>query len=76
MAAFPSMKSGELLRALRKLGYETVRNEGSHRILTAPGRPQLTLAYHSGQTFPPGLVRNILVKQVGLTEAQALDLVS
>lgn len=73
---FPSIKATALLRVLGRLGYTMTRSRGSHRVLEAPGRPQLVLAYHSGQTFPPGLVRKILVKDVGLGEDEALRLLT
>lgn len=75
VARFPSMNAATLLRILeRDLGYRVVRTSGSHRVLESPGRPRLVFAYHSGQTFPPGLVRKILVKDVGLVEERALEL--
>jgi predicted RNA binding protein YcfA (HicA-like mRNA interferase family) len=69
------MKASELYRLLeRELDYEVIRQSGSHRTMKAPGRPTLHLAFHDSQTIPPGLVRKILVKDVGLSvdEAKAL----
>jgi len=54
------------------LGYRIVRQVGSHRTMRAPGRPQLLLSFHDGQEIPGGMVRKILVKDVGLSEAEAL----
>jgi predicted RNA binding protein YcfA (HicA-like mRNA interferase family) len=48
-----------------------VRQTGSHRRLEAPQRPPLTLAFHERATIAPGLVRKILVDDVGLTDAEA-----
>lgn len=59
----------------RKLGYEIVRQRGSHRRLVAEGRPPLTFAFHAGDSLSPGVVRDILVKQVGLSQDQALEVV-
>ncbi len=53
------------------LGYRVVRQVGSHRRLEAPGLPPLTLSFHDRATIAPGLVRKILVEDVGLTEADA-----
>jgi len=36
--------------------------------------PPLRLAFHKGADIPPGLVRSILTKGVGLTEENALQL--
>jgi hypothetical protein len=37
---------------------------------------ELVFAYHKGQTVPPGVVRKIQVKDVGLGETEALALVT
>jgi predicted RNA binding protein YcfA (HicA-like mRNA interferase family) len=70
---FPSLKARALLAVLYRepLGYRVVRQSGSHRRLEAPGLPPLTLAFHDRATIAPGLVRKILVDDVGLTEADA-----
>jgi predicted RNA binding protein YcfA (HicA-like mRNA interferase family) len=49
---------------------------GSHIVLISEnGYPRrLVWAFHDGQTLPPGLVRNILKKQVGLSDEEALAL--
>ena len=52
----------------------TMHESGSHRTLEAPGRPRLTLAFHDRATIAPGLVRQILVRRVGLAEDEALRL--
>jgi predicted RNA binding protein YcfA (HicA-like mRNA interferase family) len=75
---FPSLKARQLRRVLARepLSYSAERSPGgSHTVLTsANGYPQLRWAFHDGQTISPGLVRTILVKQVGLSidEARAL----
>ena len=53
------------------LSYRVVRRSGSHRRLKAPGRPPLTFAFHDRETIPAGLVRKILVRDVGLGEGEA-----
>ncbi|MEE6273542.1 type II toxin-antitoxin system HicA family toxin [Georgenia sp. MJ206] len=77
MAQFPSMKAGELMRVLQRapLGYEVVRQKGSHRVMAAPDMPQILFSAHDGATLPPGLVRKMLTGDVGLSEDEALDLI-
>jgi predicted RNA binding protein YcfA (HicA-like mRNA interferase family) len=58
-----------------RLGYEIERQSGSHRRLLADGRPPLTFAFHDGESLSPGVVRDILVKQVGLGRDEALRVV-
>lgn len=70
------MKAPKLLRILRRspLAYEVVRQSGSHRHMEAEGRPKLLFAFHDSATVPTGMVRKVLCKDVGLTEAEALEL--
>jgi predicted RNA binding protein YcfA (HicA-like mRNA interferase family) len=74
--SFPSMKANDLLAVLMRapLSYTIVRQEGSHRQLRATGRPGLLFSYGKGATVPPGVVRKILVKDVGLSAEEALSL--
>jgi predicted RNA binding protein YcfA (HicA-like mRNA interferase family) len=58
-----------------ELAYEIVRQRGSHRRLEAEGRPPLTFAFHDSESLSPGVVRDILMKQVGLTYDEALRVV-
>jgi predicted RNA binding protein YcfA (HicA-like mRNA interferase family) len=59
-------KVKELLRFLRKHGYEETRQTGSHRILKHPERRMLSLPIHSGD-IPRGLFLRIL-KDAGFSE--------
>lgn len=76
MAQFPAVKVRALLAALTNdpLGYRITRQAGSHRRLEAPGRPPLTIAFHS-QEVPGFLVRRILVNEVGLSVEEALEVI-
>lgn len=42
--------------------------------MRSPGYPPVTFAFHDRATVPGGLVRTILVDRVGLTEAEARQL--
>jgi predicted RNA binding protein YcfA (HicA-like mRNA interferase family) len=48
------------------LGYRVVRRSGSHRRLESDAFPSLTFAFRDKATIPSGLVRKILIKDVGL----------
>lgn len=74
---FPAWKAQKVVAFLRReLNYERHRQTGSHQTLVAEGRPTLTFAYHNGDTVPPGVLRDILVKGVGLSLQEALELTS
>jgi predicted RNA binding protein YcfA (HicA-like mRNA interferase family) len=73
---FPSLKASVMLAVLmRELGYMIDRQQGSHRRLKAEGRPSLTFAFHDRESLSPGVVREILMKQVGLSKEEALRVV-
>lgn len=74
---FPSLKAQRLLAVLMRepLAYEVVRQRGSHRTLESRnGYPKLGFSFHDGVTVPGGAVKKILVKDVGLNQAEARDL--
>lgn len=76
MSQFPSMKAKRLLAVLERkpLNYRVARQAGSHRRMEAPGRPSLSFSFHDRATIPAGLVRKILVRDVGLAEDEARKL--
>ncbi len=76
-ADFPSMRWPALRRVLERepLTYTVARASGSHLTLkSAAGYPDLHLAFHERQEIPPGLVRKILCRDVGLSKEDALRL--
>jgi predicted RNA binding protein YcfA (HicA-like mRNA interferase family) len=73
---FPAVAWPQFKRVLerRPLSYRVVKQSGSHRTMEADGRPRLLLAFHDDAELPPGLVRKILVRDIGLSEDEALKL--
>ena len=72
------MKARQLLAVLTRppLRYQVVRQTGSHRRLkSVAGYPPLTFAWHDGVTIAPGMVRKVLIQQVGLSVEEALQCV-
>jgi len=60
MPGLPVLKAGQVIRILEKLGFEVVRQRGSHvRLRHADGRV-VTVPVHSGQDIGRGLLRKIL----------------
>jgi predicted RNA binding protein YcfA (HicA-like mRNA interferase family) len=75
---FPALKGQQLLAVLLRepLAYAIVRQKGSHRKLCSErGFPDIGFSFHDRATIPPGVVRKILVADVGLSEAAARALV-
>jgi predicted RNA binding protein YcfA (HicA-like mRNA interferase family) len=68
------MRGKKLKKALiRQLGYVEEHRSGSHCTLTCEGRPTLIFAFHDGVDIGPAMVRDVLVKQVGLSLAEAKE---
>ncbi len=62
---FDMVKYNELLRILRKDGWYTIRQKGSHILMKHPiKKGQLSVPYHSGKEVKKGLLRSILKANV------------
>ena len=63
----PRLTGREIMKALRRLGWEVVAQRGSHVQLRHPERSgRVTIPLHAGETIGPGLLRSILA-QAGIT---------
>jgi predicted RNA binding protein YcfA (HicA-like mRNA interferase family) len=63
---FEMVKYSELFRILKKDGWYTIRQKGSHVLMQHPEKTgQLSVPYHSGKEVKKGLLRSIL-KQAGI----------
>ena len=58
MAALPIVSGAQCIVALNKIGYEVVRQKGSHVRLTAPGRRSVTVPIH--HELDRGTLRSII----------------
>ena len=70
----PSVKPGELLRALKRAGYYVHHVTGSHHAMRHPGKPsvRVTVARHN-KDLKRGTLREI-IKKAGLTADEFMDL--
>jgi len=60
MSTFPSISGAQLIRALRKLGFEEIRSKGSHHFLRHPDGRRTVVPVHRGETIGRGLLAQIL----------------
>lgn len=69
----PSLKPQAVVRALKRAGFEKMRQTGSHLILAHRGTTTIvTVPMHSGDIHR-GLLMGI-IKQAGLTQREFADL--
>jgi predicted RNA binding protein YcfA (HicA-like mRNA interferase family) len=60
MTALSSVTGAQLIRALRKLGFEVVRVKGSHHFVQHPDGRCTVVPVHRGETIGRGLLAQIL----------------
>jgi len=60
MPGTPRISGTELIRALKKAGFQIVRARGSHRLLVHPDGRRSIVPVHSRETIGPGLLAKIL----------------
>jgi predicted RNA binding protein YcfA (HicA-like mRNA interferase family) len=67
----PVLKTREVTKILKKLGFEMVRQKGSHQQFRHADGRATTVPDHSGRDISPLLLRQIC-KDIGLTTAEFL----
>ena len=60
MPRSPRLRGSELIKALHKAGFATIRTKGSHRFLRHPDGRRTVIPVHSGEVIGPGLLHKIL----------------
>ena len=72
MSKLPVLKPAELVRILERLGFQRIRQKGSHLYLRHADGRATVVPIHRGEDLPPGLLRAIL-HDIELTRDQFLD---
>ena len=60
MSSFPSLNGIQLIKALRRLGFEIIRIKGSHHFLRHPDGRCTVVPVHRGESVGRGLLAQIL----------------
>lgn len=68
VSRFPALKPDQVLRLLHKIGYQKVRQTGSHVLLRVEGRQPIILPMHMGRTVKPKHLRAMLADKAGLSD--------
>lgn len=66
MSEWRSTRARHLLAVLRRLGWEQVRQTGSHRVLRRAGCPDFVFAFHDREEIGPRMLARI-ARHTGLT---------
>ena len=60
MTQLPTLKPRKLIKLLQSLGFENVRQEGSHIFFKHPDGRITVVPFHAGKDIGRGLLRDIL----------------
>jgi len=60
MSRLPSLTGKQVITALKKAGFVTERQRGSHSFLRHPDGRATVVPAHTGETIGPGLLSKIL----------------
>lgn len=70
MAELPVVSGKEAIRAFERLGYEQVRQKGSHVFMRCVGRPSISVPLHD--PIKRGTLRS-LIRDAGITVEEFRD---
>lgn len=74
MPGMPRVSGTDVVRALRRKGWQVVHQEGSHVQLKHPTEAgRVTVPVHRGKIIKPGTLGNVL-RQAGLTADELREL--
>lgn len=72
MGSLPVLKSTEVCRLLEALGFENVRQRGSHVQYRHPDGRGTTVPVHKGRDIAPPLLRQI-ARDIGMTVEELIS---
>jgi predicted RNA binding protein YcfA (HicA-like mRNA interferase family) len=73
MNRMPRVTGAHVVRSLRKVGFELVRQRGSHAIMKHPDGRSTVVPIHGGETIGVGLMSKIQ-RDVGIDREAFIDL--
>jgi predicted RNA binding protein YcfA (HicA-like mRNA interferase family) len=73
MGTVPVLKPQEVIKILHTLGFEEVRQRGSHKQFRHADGRVTTIPFHKGRDIAPTLLRKI-ARDIGLTTEEFLRL--
>ena len=72
MAKLPLMSAKELTKILEKIGFECLRQEGSHMFFKHADGRTTVVPNHPGEKIGTGLLLKIIKKDLGMTREEFL----
>ncbi len=72
MGTLPVLKAKEIVAILDRLGFNEIRQKGSHKQFRHPDGRGTTVPFHQGRDISPILLQQI-IKDIGLTVEEFLQ---
>jgi predicted RNA binding protein YcfA (HicA-like mRNA interferase family) len=72
MPKYPVLRAREIIKILNNLGFEQIRQRGSHKQFRHPDGRQTTVPDHKGRDVSPALTRQIS-RDIGLSMDEFMD---
>jgi predicted RNA binding protein YcfA (HicA-like mRNA interferase family) len=69
----PSVKARQVVKVLETLGFQRIRQSGSHATYRHPDGRWTIVSIHPGKTIPKGTLRKI-IRDAGLTIEEFIEL--
>lgn len=66
MTKLPLLSAKEIIKVLQKMGFEVIRQEGSHIFLRHPDGRTTVIPNHPGEDVDRGLLNKILKKDLNI----------
>ncbi len=76
MTKLPVLKPEELIKLLESIGFEKVRQKGSHVRLKHQDGRVTTVPLHKGRNIPKGLLRKIIREDLNLSLEEFLKIIN
>ena len=74
MSKLPLLTAKELIRILKKIGFEEIRQKGSHIFLSHPDGRATVIPAHQGETICRGLLIKIIKEDTKISRDDFLNL--
>ena len=72
MSKLPLLSANEFIKILERLGFQRIRQEGSHIFFKHPDGRTKVVPNHPGEDLDRGLMNKIIKKDLGMTREEFL----
>ncbi|MCP4152794.1 MAG: type II toxin-antitoxin system HicA family toxin [bacterium] len=76
MSKLPLLTAKELIKLLKVIGFEVIRQKGSHVFISHPDGRSTIVPCHQGETISRGLLVKIIKEDVKLSRNEFLDMLN